>query len=316
MRNTFANFLRSARPQADSSMRIRPRDIYILPTGFGLLFFALLILLLIGSINYANNLGFLLTFFLAAVGLLAMVHTWRNLAGLCLRCGRIEPVFSGQVACFPFFLDCGNQQSRPDIELYYSNLAMDACDAGPNQGNRLELHLTMNRRGRFSLGRCLLRTRFPLSLFKAWSYLDPEANCLVYPKPLPWHATDYQNPTADRSDGRVRREPSGGEFHGLREYRAGDPLRHIYWKALARGLDLMSREFESPVSDDFWLDWHEAPGPDAESRLGQLCFAVLEAARSDLRFGLRLPEISIPPNAGDSHLASCLRSLALYGGGK
>ena len=37
--------------------------------------------------------------------------------------------------------------------------------------------------GWLPLGRVMLETRFPLGLFRAWSYIEPDARCLVYPRP-------------------------------------------------------------------------------------------------------------------------------------
>ena len=39
------------------------------------------------------------------------------------------------------------------------------------------------RRGWLPLGRVMLETRFPLGLFRAWSYVEPDSRCLVYPRP-------------------------------------------------------------------------------------------------------------------------------------
>ena len=306
------SFLRETHPEADGSLVISPRSVYILPTGFGVVYSLLLLLLLIGSINYSNNLGFLLTFFLAGLGLVAMVHTWRNLAGLLLRSGRSEPIFAGQTASFPFHIEINNQRFRPDIELLYGD-AISACDAGPGLENSLTLSFSINRRGNFKLGRCTVRTHYPLSLFRAWAYIYPASNCLVYPKPLSWRQQGGSNVTDNPEDGRVKKDISGTDFHGLREYQPGDPLKTIHWKSLAKGLDLMTREFEVPISKDYWLSWEDTPGPDSESRLGQLCYAALEAAADQTRFGLKIPTKMIPPDESVHHLDNCLRTLALYG---
>lgn len=306
------SFIRVARPQADGAMAVSTRAIYILPTGFGLSFAALLVMLLIGSINYANNLGFLLTFFLTALGLIVMVHTWRNLVGLRLRCGRPDPVFAGQTAAFPFYVE-GGDRLRPDIELLCDDIAIDACDAGPGQENRLTLALTLSRRGRFTLGRCTLRSRYPLTLFRAWAYVQPEVQCLVYPRPLSWRSQAQVSAEADPGEGLARRDVTGTEYHGLREYRPGDPLKSIHWKSLAKGQELMAREYETPTSREHWLAWDAVPGPDPESRLSQLCHAVLSAAAANLRFGLRLPGKTLPADDSPHHVDDCLRALALFG---
>jgi hypothetical protein len=48
-----------------------------------------------GSINYNNNLGFLLTFLLGSLGLTAMMHTFAMLYGLRLTAATATPVFAG-----------------------------------------------------------------------------------------------------------------------------------------------------------------------------------------------------------------------------
>jgi hypothetical protein len=91
------------------------RRVYILPTRLGWLFAATLLILLIGSINYALALGFALTFLLAGVGLAGMVHTARNLARIAVSTGRAEPVFAGEAAQFRIYLDGRSGYDRPAI---------------------------------------------------------------------------------------------------------------------------------------------------------------------------------------------------------
>jgi hypothetical protein len=93
------------------------RRVYIVPSRLGLFFGAALLILLVGSINYALSLGFALTFLLAGMGLAGMVQTTRNLAQLALRTGRAEPVFAGQPARFRLVLDNASGFDRPEILL-------------------------------------------------------------------------------------------------------------------------------------------------------------------------------------------------------
>jgi len=76
------------------------RRIFILPTRHGYVFALVLVVLLLASINYSLSLGFVLTFLLASMVGVAMLHTWRNLAHLKLRPGRCDPVFAGETAYF------------------------------------------------------------------------------------------------------------------------------------------------------------------------------------------------------------------------
>ena len=80
-------------------------------------------------------------------------------------------------------------------------------------------------------GRLTLYTEFPLGLFHAWSYVNFDLRCLVYPKPLDEAAL----PQGDAPDGAGARSIAGDEdFAGLRGYVEGDALPHIAWKAYAR----------------------------------------------------------------------------------
>ena len=69
-------------------------------------------LMLIGSINYNLSLGHALVFLLAGIGMVAMVHTFRNLVRLRLTPGRANPVFAGETAYFQIVLENTAQQPR------------------------------------------------------------------------------------------------------------------------------------------------------------------------------------------------------------
>lgn len=74
-------------------IKLRHRYLYILPTRHGLVFFAILMAILVGSINHNNNLGFILAFLLGGISFISIFHTFRNLSGLTLLSARATPVF-------------------------------------------------------------------------------------------------------------------------------------------------------------------------------------------------------------------------------
>src|SRR5262245_24847549 len=152
------------------------RRVYIVPTRLGWFFGATLTVLLVGSINYALSLGFALTFLLAGVGLAGMVHTARNLARIGVSAGRVEPVFAGESAQFRLFLDGRANFDRPAILARHaasgSQLVVDVPAGGVGE---VVLAVPAPRRGWQPLGRVMLETRFPLGLFRAWSYLEPRS---------------------------------------------------------------------------------------------------------------------------------------------
>src|SRR5438552_15553206 len=111
----IANWIYGFTPPERGTVTLVHRRVYIVPTQLGLLFALTLIILLVGSINYALSLGFALTFLLAGMGLAGMVHTARNLARMAVSVGRPEPAFAGEAAQFRLYLDGGPGFDRPAI---------------------------------------------------------------------------------------------------------------------------------------------------------------------------------------------------------
>jgi uncharacterized protein (DUF58 family) len=289
------------------------RRVYIVPTRLGWLYGATLGILLVGSINYALQLGFALTFLLAGLGLVGMVHTTRNLARLTVSAGRAEPVFAGEAAQFRLYLDNRARFDRPAILVRHQvSGAQVVLDIAPGAVAEAVLAVPAARRGWLPLTRVMLETRFPLGLFRAWSYVAPEARCLVYPRP---ERASLPAPAPDAEAGAARAQALGNDdFSGLRAYQLQDSPRHVAWKAVARTDDMLTKQFAGAAGIELWLDWERlAAGLDTEQRLSRLAGWVLAAEQGGARYGLRLPARVIAPDRGDAHRATCLQALALHG---
>ncbi len=304
--------LRINRNDPQGRTRIGPRQIYILPTRYGVIFAQLLLLLLVGSINYGNNLAFFLTFLLAGLGIVAMLHTWRNLVGLELTTGTVEPVFAGHAASFEIHIINNRAGERAGISLETPGRIAVSTDIAGNSRSSLRLNRDTSSRGLIPLGRIVVSTSFPLGLLRAWSYVETDATCLVYPRP------GAKRPPATSSD--YDRSSSGDkgvgvdDFVGIRTYRAGDSPKHINWKAVAGERGLQTKQFGGDRADRVWLDWQSMPGVEHEERLSRICRGVLDACDREQEFGLRIPGSELNPNHGQAHRHRCLEALALYEG--
>jgi uncharacterized protein (DUF58 family) len=305
------SILRLNRPEQGGAVRIGPRKVYILPTRYGVIFGMLLILLLFGSMNYGNNPAFMLTFLLVGLGLVAIIHTWRNLVSLEITSGRANPVFAGQEARFEIRLINRRQGERPSIQLQLPEATPVQSDVEADASATLILHRPTERRGLQPLGRFAVATEYPLGLLRAWSYVELESTCLVYPRP------GESMPASDLPDYTHSAQGDKGvgvdDFVGIRAYRPGDSPKHISWKALAREQGLRTKQFGGDRSDRLWLDWSALEGMDSESRLSRLCRGILDACERQQEFGLRLPGKEIQPGRGAKHRDDCLAALALFG---
>ena len=307
----IANWIYGFTPPERGPVILVHRRVYIVPTQLGWLFALTLLILLIGSINYALSLGFALTFLLAGLGIAGMVHTARNLARMAVSVGRAEAVFAGEAAQFRLYLDARGAFDRPAIlARHVKSRSQTVTDVPAGGLAEVVLAVPAAQRGWLPLGRVMLETRFPLGIFRAWSYLQPDARCLVYPRPerstLPRHS-------AETATGALRSPtPGNDDYAGLRTYQLSDSPRHVAWKAVARSDDMLTKQFTGEAATELWLDWQLLPGLGVEERLSRMAGWVLAAERTGGRYGLRLPGVEIPSGRGDLHRAACLQALALY----
>jgi len=286
--------------------------VYILPTRYGWSYAGVLLVMLVGSVNYNNSLGHLLTFLLGSLALVSMLHTQRNILNLRLRAGHVSPAFPGQQALFRLCLHNDAPVPRRGLEITYRDGHRSVRASVPAAGvGCVELPVTARTRGWLRLTEVTVSTRYPLGLFRAWSPVHLGAACLVYPSPAgarPLPAGGNFRGRDDRLRGEARED-----FTGFRDYRPGDPPRQVYWKAAARDQGLMVKLFAGGGAGQVLLTWEDAGPGHLEARLSQLCAWVLEAHRRGQEFGMALPDSQIPAGQGETHLHRCLYALGVYG---
>lgn len=305
----FQRWLKTRIPPA-SQIRLNHRRIFILPTRAGLGLLLLLLVMLIGAINYQNSLIYAVVFLLGSLFWVGLYHTYRNLSGLELRAISCAPVFVGEEAG----LNIGLRTAQPEqqaIALFWPDSLPRRVDVQGEHDNLLTLYYPTSRRGFLTPGRLRVETRYPLGWFVAWSLIDLDWQVLVYPKPL-----QLPLPTSMRAGtGDTRQTPMEGadDFQGLRSYQPGDSKRRLDWRAWSRGQGLHTKIFSEQQSTVRWLALEQAPGASLEAQLSCLTGWVLHLESLQQVYGLDLYGQQIAPATGDAHQRACLRALALFG---
>lgn len=305
------------RPKIEhGAITLTQRRIFIIPTKQGFALALVLVLMLLGDINYNLSLGYVLTFVLTMMAVMSMLHAFRNLAQIEIRAGHADPVFNGDTA--QFLLHFNNRSKLPRYQLclvqtgvsfWATAPAQLKFDAPAQQDTEIAFPLPATQRGWLQVGRLTLYTEFPLGLFHAWSYLHFDTRCLIYAKPL----NDAPLPIGNSPDGTGKRSIAGDDdFSGLRKYVEGDALPRIDWKAYARERGLQVKQFTTPLGEELWLDFSDAPDRTEEEKLARMTRWVLDAEAKGMRYGLRLPDGELPSNNGIAHRDECLRRIALF----
>ena len=285
-------------------IELHRRRIYIVPTSFGLGFSVLLLVMLVGALNYSNNSALLLTCLLGAASAASMLLAFRSLDGLRLEQLRAGHAVAGESIELTFTLQSGRPRNAIRLDLG------DRCAAFAMDGRNcalVKLALPTEVRGWQPLPRLRLWSSWPLGMFRAWSWLHPAQSVLVWPRP------EFSGPAppAVADDARHLRLHRGEELAALRDYRAGDPQRHVAWKASARHDSLLVKDFEQPQSQPQWqLDWRQLRGMSDEARIARLARWLNEAQQGRRSFSLWLPGDEIGNGSGELHYTRCMDALA------
>ena len=288
---------------------LKPRQIYILPTRWGVLYAVMLIGLLIGSINYSLSLGFYVTFLLASLGNIAMLHTWRNLVHLQVAVLKADPVFCVETAEVIVRISDIKNRPRYSITAHFPENKEIIQDIAANGVQLFAIPLKTSKRGRISLPRLTLYTEFPLSLLHAWAIVENPFPILVYPKPGDSPSLAILN--ADTHSIGINQQNKGDEdFSGHQHYQFGDSPSRIDWKASSRSIGMFTKLYSGTGCNTAWLDWDSTYG-EREARISQLTRGVIDAHANQITYGLKLPGSSLQPNNTDTHYHQALTVLAL-----
>ncbi len=289
---------------------LQSRRVYILPTGIGLVFGLTTFAMLLGSMNYNNNLSFVLTFLLISLGLISMHQCQRNLVGLRLAFAGVEPVFAGQSAEFRIAISNASKSHRYCLRIYDIENQSQCHDLAPGESRTFSLDVATQNRGYVRLPRFGVCTVFPFEFFRAWAWLHMDLKGIVYPRPA---SVVPVPPAVQTAQGHQQLDARGAEdFAALRVYQEGDSPRHVAWKAYARSGELLSKQFAGADLSSQWFDYESISNRSVEARLSVLTRWIIDAEKKGLEFGMRIAGESFEPAVGIAQKHACLSYLATF----
>lgn len=292
-----------------SEVTLNQRRIFIFLNRQGAMAGLVLAALFVGGINYANNLLLGLSFFLGALFVIVIHHTYANLSGLRVAAVVARPAFAGEEAGFILRLDDVRGRDHESLLIEWEGTALPVDWV--HGVMEVTIPLPAHKRGWFRPSRLRLSSIYPVGFLRAWTWLDMDMASIIYPHP---EASEFM-PTGPGHDGEGEKQRSRGhdDFEGLKTFTPGDPVAHVSWKHLARGQGLLTKTYASEETGSDTLDWNVLQGVPIESRLSRLTWWVLMLSRQNRSFGLRLPGTEIAAATGIEHRDECLRALALFG---
>ncbi len=305
----FGRWLERRIPRS-SRITLSQSSIFIFPTVTGFVFGALVLLLIVGAINYQNSLVYGVAFLLGSLFLVTILYTFRNLSGMTFDLVGAGAGFVDESIEFQVRVSRPQGRGREGIQLGWPGAIAQWAEVYEAPACVVRLYVRADARGWLRPGRLLIETYYPLGLLRAWTWVDLDAKALVYPRPI--FGEPPQATTRQRDEGELIDPRGSDDFSDMRSYRSGDPVRRILWRTYARSDELIVKEYASYLDPRFIVDFDALPG-DVEERLSRMTGMVLTASNVQREFALSLPGTFIESGLGAAHLDRVLRALALYG---
>ncbi|GAB6071112.1 DUF58 domain-containing protein [Thiomicrorhabdus hydrogeniphila] len=287
------------------------------PSMIGWLFMIMTFLGWVMSVNYNNNLLYLMVFTMLSLMIVSLLLGWLNFLNIDIVGITTHSVFAKD----KLHLECNVQNNNFSMAgaIFIDHSSKNSVDKGEivrgepldilvGTTQVLSLETTVHRRGNIALLPIHLASLYPIGLFIFYRPVKSEVNAWVYPEPVGEHLLEDFI-----SQNSFKNGIEADEMKTLRHYQPSDSLSHINWKAYARSDELMTSEYDGGVSSpSMMLDEESLLNLDLESRLSQLAKWVLEAENIEGEYGLKLGEMIIEASKGKTHQQACLMALAKY----
>jgi len=290
------------------------------PTIQGYRFILLTLLLALAAVNTGNNLIYLILCMIAAMVVVSMFMLRGALDALVLRLQVPHPVHAGRQSSLGVTLIRAVRRPAYDIHLRLDEkaapVASNAFRFGRVEGfgtAACTLGFRPEQRGRLQLDNLLVATGFPFGLLMKTSRLPEQQSVLVYPALVPVRSLAPALSAA--ATGRYsRRLGPDGEYHVDREYRHGDSLRHVHWKASARTGRILVKEYsaEDPFRITLYLETGPGVYPDPFERAVTVTASVAAfLSEKDVYLRLVCANRDTAYGVGREHLYRILDTLAV-----
>ncbi len=301
------------------SLRLRGITWRLPRAGQGFLIMTLVMLL--AAWNSGMNLLYLLAGGLISFLLLSIFFSARNLRGLEVNCEAPSAVHRGENVAVMVRVE-NHKPVLPTISLHIELAESPGHSVGylvklpARKAGVVRINALFPKRGVFPPPPVDLVTTFPFGLIETRLRVHDSAEVVVYPRV---RAVRPAALDAARGSGDVPRlvRGLGDEFFGLREYVAGDDLRHVAWRISARMGELVVKEMAHETSRYvlFVFDARERYAlPDFEDRFEEAIELVASLGATLLnrqyRVGLLTAGEHLPEEEGKAQAKRLLEMLA------
>lgn len=302
----------------DRQFQMDMSNIFIFPSKFGVVFCFLCGLLFVLGTNYRNNLMLLLSYFLLSIFLVNLLISYSNFTRLKVQLGKVTSVFAGNDCPLPLWLGDSNCKNIAELNCsgklhfrFWQSQVQRSIEAELHS-NPVVLNLETSYRGFQTLPRITIESFFPLGLFRCWTHIRFGNKVLVYPSPIATELTLHNQQSGDEEALDMDSIVGNNDFDALKNYEAGESLNRVAWKLVAKGGEMMTKQFSDSFNSTIWLDIKHFQSEGLETALSKMTWLVIQLTQRQVSFGMRLEKEEVAPETGNQHMDRCLQLLATF----
>lgn len=282
-------------------------------TRVGFRFMALLAVVGFAAYNNQNNVLYLLLSVGIASVVSCLVFGWLSLNGLDASASPQPDAFA-DVAFRERLVIRNRSRSLPALGVAIDGASGAIPFVAAGESAVCEVSRLYRRRGLHPGAPVSLSTTFPFGFFRISRRVHIPRDLVIFPK-----VREIDPNLAGVSRGRDRestaRRGASDEFFGLRDYVAGDHLRHVHWKKSARVGNLVVREFgeleDHRMSVALVESLPEEGDPaELEHLLSAAASLVCHLVRAGTEFRFLSGEREFLPSSSSTHRRAILKYLA------
>ncbi len=294
-----------------NSIQLNINNTFILPTRFGLSCMGIAICLFVLGTNFQNNIILLLCYFILAMLLLSIFHSYFFFIQHKITFLDIQPDYDNRRLSLPINIESTVRYKGGNLFLKLGK--EEILQAVGASSTNIKIPLKQLKRGRYRCPSISLSATYGFGLFKCYSQLTPKLWVIVYPRVQKSALTLASAKDASFvAQGNHAESLRTDDLQGIREYVSTDSLKHVSWKHAAKGMGMLTKDFNDNKGVTGWLRIDDFVHLGVEQALRCLCFQIQQLNKEQVQFGLNLGTTKILPQKGDEHVKNCLLQLSLF----
>ncbi|PYR97702.1 MAG: hypothetical protein DMG16_23405 [Acidobacteria bacterium] len=287
-------------------------------TREGWLYFGAVTVVVFSSVNTANNLLYMILSALLAVLVLSGTLSALNFRSLEMSMRIPSHCFAREP--FPVSLQVHNRKRVfPTFSLHIGTMDESAFRCSdfyvplvrPQKSTSDTGQAMLTKRGRHTLSKLKVSTRYPFGFFvKDLSYAVG-AECICYPEIIPQEQINLSVRDVHGSNHRFERG-FGHDIYMIRDYIPSDTARHVHWKASAKTSVLKTREYAAEENQRIVLAFDRFGHPGDIEKFEQLVSYTASLAYHFVQNGVDVALVSDDWQSSYGNTSSVLDSIFEY----